>query len=250
MKINSRVLAIVVLVTIFGGIALTTALGVWNTETTRVPVKFEEGEAAGEYNPEDIRGSYSFQDISTLFEIPGEELRIAFGLPADVDLAAIRTGDLESIYGDQLAADQEIGNASVQLFVALYKGLPYPLTEDNYLPAAAVELLKAHTALATDALVYLDQHTVQLTPVENAEALEAVQAEAEEEHTTEGSTATINGKTTFKQMLDAGVTEERIAEILGMNMPNPVLTIKDFCLENGLEFSTVKAALEAEIAGE
>ncbi len=248
MKINSRVLAIVVLVTIFGGIALTTALGVWNTETTRVPVKFEEGEAAGEYNPEDIRGSYSFQDISTLFEIPGEELRIAFGLPVDVDLAAIRTGDLESMYGDQLAADQEIGNASVQLFVALYKDLPYPLTEDNYLSTAAVELLKDRTALAPDVLTYLEQHTVQLTPVENAEALEAALAEAEEEHTTEGSTATINGKTTFKQMLDAGVTEDRIAEILGMDMPNPILTIKDFCLENGLEFSTIKGALEAEIS--
>jgi hypothetical protein len=152
------------------------------------------------------------------------------------------------MYGDQLEADQEIGNASVQLFVALYKDLPYPLTEDNYLSAAAVALLKDRTALAPDVLTYLEQHTVQLTPVENAEALEAVQAEAEEEHTTEGSTATINGKTTFKQMLDAGVSEERIAEILGMEMPNPILTIKDYCLENGLEFSTVKGALEAEIS--
>ncbi len=51
-------------------------------------------------------------------------------------------------------------------------------------------------------------------------------------------------------MLDAGVSEERITEILGMEMPNSALTIKDFCLENGLEFSAIKGALEAEITGE
>ena len=237
MKIKSTILAIMIPVVILGGMALTNALDLADSETDRVPVKFETGDAAGEYNPEDIRGSYTFDDVSTLFEVPAEELRTAFGLPQDVDLTVFRTGDLESVYADQLAEDQEMGNSSVQLFVALYKGLPYPLIEDNYLPTAAVDLLKANATLAPEALAYLETHTLPLTPLESAAAVEVVQAAAEEEHTeVDGAVETINGKTTFKQMLDAGVTEEQIAEILGTEMPNPILTIKDYCLENGLEF--------------
>ena len=250
MKIKSIILAIVIPVVILGGMALTNALDLADSETDRVPVKFETGEAAGEYNPEDIRGSYTFDDVSTLFEVPAEELRTAFGLPQDVNLAVFRTGDLETAYADQLAEGQEMGNSSVQLFVALYNGLPYPLTEDNYLPVAAVEMLKAHAELQPEALAYLETHTLSLTPIESAAAVEVAQA-AEEEHTeVDGAVEAINGKTTFKQMVDAGVTEEKIAEILGAEMPNPILTIKDYCLENGLEFSTVKGALEAEIAAE
>ena len=48
---------IVVLVVLFGGIALATSLGLWNTENTRTPARLEKGVAAGAYNPEDIRGS-------------------------------------------------------------------------------------------------------------------------------------------------------------------------------------------------
>lgn len=253
MKMNARIMTIVVLVVLFGGIALATALGLWNTENTRTPTRLEKGDATGEYgeyDPEDIRGSYTFTEVSKFFEIPVDELRIAFGLPEDIDMTVFRTGDLESLYGDQLSEDQEIGNGSVKLFVALYKGLPFPLTEPEYLPEAAAEILKARGNLDDETLVFLDQYTLQVTAPENAEAVEAAQAEAEEEHTESGSAESVNGNTTFKQVLDAGVPEERIAEILRMEMPNPILTIKAFCLENGLPFSTVKGALEAEITGE
>jgi hypothetical protein len=250
MKMNSRIMTIVVLVVLFGGISLATALGLWNTENTRTPARLEKGDAAGEYNPEDIRGSYTFADVSRLFEIPIDELRIAFGLPEDVNMAIFRTGDLESLYGEQLGEDQEIGNGSVQLFVAIYKGLPYSLVEPDYLLEAAAEILKARGNLDDETLAFLDQYSLQVTPPENAEAMEMTQAEAEEEHVTEGSAAAVNGNTTFWQVLDAGVSEERIAEILGMEMPNPALTVKEFCLDNGLQFSTVKTTLQAEMEAE
>ncbi len=140
----------------------------------------------------------------------------------------------------------------MQLFVAIYNGLPYSLAEPDYLPESAAEILKARGNLDEETLAYLDEYSLQIAALENAEAVEMAQAEAEEEHVTEGSgsSAAVNGNTTFWQILDAGVSEERITEILGMEMPNSALTVKDFCMENGLQFSAVKAALEAEITGE
>ena len=248
MKIKSIILAVVIPVVILGGMALTNALDLAESETDREPVKFETGEAAGEYNPEDIRGSYTFDDVSRLFEIPVEELRAAFGLPEGVNLSVFRTGDLEAVYEDQLAEDQDMGNSAVQLFVALYKDLPYPMTEENYLPQAAVDILKSHSELDAETLAYLEQHTLVLDPPEDADAVIEAQAIAEEEHTEEDGLVEINGKTTFRQVMDAGVPEERIAEILGSDMPNPVMAIKDYCLDNSLEFSTVKTALQDEMA--
>jgi len=250
MKIKSIFLAILIPAVILGGMAVMNTLDLTTSETTREPAKFSEGEAAGEYNPEDIRGSYTFDDVSRLFEIPAEELRVAFGLPEDVDLTFFRTGDLEAVYEDQLAEDQDMGNSAVQLFVAIYKGLPYPMTEENYLPQAAVEILKSHSELDAEILAYLELHTLVLDPPEDADAVIEAQAIAEEEHTEEDGLVEINGKTTFRQVMDAGLPEERIIEILGMDMPNPVMPIKDFCLENGLEFSTVKTTLQDEMAPE
>ena len=51
-----------------------------------MPAKFSTGEFAGEYNPEDIRGSYTFQDVA---DTPSRSilgvLFDAFGIPADTD---------------------------------------------------------------------------------------------------------------------------------------------------------------------
>ena len=96
MKLTAKVLAALIFVIIFGGIALTTALGWWQTTTTKIPVKFAEGEAAGEYNPADIRGSYKFGDISSLFEIPLAELQAGFHIPGDVDPAEYQVKSLEA----------------------------------------------------------------------------------------------------------------------------------------------------------
>jgi hypothetical protein len=69
MKLTAKPLAALIFVILFGWIGLTTALGWWQTKTTKEPVKFAEG-IAGQYDPADIRGSYLFGDISRLFEIP------------------------------------------------------------------------------------------------------------------------------------------------------------------------------------
>lgn len=143
MKITSKIMALTIFVVLFGGIAFTTWMGWWATETNKEPVKFTEGEAAGQYNPADIRGSYTFGEVSTLFEIPLADLQSAFHLGDDPASVALK--DLETLYGD---LNVEIGTASVRLFSAYYRGLPYEPSEETYLFAEAVEILKSKASLS------------------------------------------------------------------------------------------------------
>ena len=54
-------------------------------------------------------------------------------------------------------------------------------------------------------------------------------------------------KTTFQEVLDWGVSQEIIEQVMGAPMPNPLTKIKDFCAEKGLDFETIKPALQAEV---
>jgi hypothetical protein len=64
MKVNSKLLGIIVLVTLFGGIALSSALGWWSTENTGGGQGGEGGDASLE--SELIRGRTTFQDLLNL----------------------------------------------------------------------------------------------------------------------------------------------------------------------------------------
>ena len=66
MRLTAKPLALLILAVIFGGVLVTSAFNWWTTESTKVPAKFASGEAAGQYDPADIRGSYTFGDIESL----------------------------------------------------------------------------------------------------------------------------------------------------------------------------------------
>ena len=57
----------------------------------------------------------------------------------------------------------------------------------------------------------------------------------------------IKGKTTFREVLDWGVSQEVIEQVIGVPMPNPLTKVKDFCTEKGLDFEVIKPALQAEV---
>ena len=242
MKLTSKPLAAIIVVILFGGIVLTTALNWWRTEGRREPARFERGEAAGEYNPTDIRGSYTFGDIERAFKVPSTDLVAAFAIQTD-DPAAFAIKDLETLYAEAAAAGTEIGTASVRYFVALYTGLPYALVGDVYLPRPAVDMLIARGNLTVEQTAYLLAHAVEvpaavLEPIESLPTVEPIESAGDR---------SVKGKTTFAEVLDWGVPEEKIVEIIGGPLPDPLVKIKDYCQAQGLPFETVKLALQAEI---
>ena len=144
-------------------------------------------------------------------------------------------------------------------FVALYKGLPYDIEaegDDTYLLQPAVDILKRKATLSEEQIVYLDAHTIALdfsseviefTPSEeetqeNAVVKNDVQSE---EHSEDDMT--VAGKTTFADLLGWGMTQEQIEAIIGGEMPNRLVKVKDYCTEQGLSFGTIKASLQAEV---
>lgn len=275
MKIKTTTLALILILVLFGGIAAADAAGFWSTENDKQPAKFSEGEFAGEYMPEDIRGSYTFEEISTLFEIDLPVLYQAFGIPPETEGSLIKTKDLEAMYGDLGA---EIGNESVQIFVALYKGLPITL-DDTDLPAPAVDLLLGSgLPLTQEQISYLNEHRIpldgsspeagSLTEEPQATDQPAQEVQAPQQSDTASGTGSgtgtgtgqgtgtpaveetgeeplINGSVTVQQVLDAGITKDQLLEVLGTEMPPSNQMLRDFCRENGLSFSTVKDQLNA-----
>ncbi len=248
MKMTSKSMAAVILVILFGGIAVTTVLGWWATETTKEPAKFSEGEAAGEYNPLDIRGSYTFGDISRLFEIPLEDLAAAFQVPAGEDVEGFQVKSLEEQFAGYPV---ELGTSSVRLFTAFYAGLPYDLTaEEMYLPDSAVEILLAKAQLDEEQKAYLAAHTVSTgeegaPPTAEATAESTAAPAATETHVVEEGK--VAGKTTFQDLLDWGVPQEVLEQIMGGMPPTTSTLVKDYCTLKGLSFSEVKLLLQAEV---
>lgn len=251
MKISSKIMAVIILVVLFGGIAFTTFMGWWATETSKTPIKYAEGEAAGQYNPADIRGSYTFGDVSKLFEIPIEDLQTAFRLGADPASVALK--ELESLYA---GLEAEIGTASVRLFAARYKNLPYETTEDTYLFVEAVDILKARGTLTAEQIAYLESHSLDLNAAPPADATPLPTTASAAQPTlavTAAATAmptpdrSITGKTTFQDLLDWGVTQADIETVLGKAMPQSSAIIKDYVTGQGMQFSTIKTALQALI---
>jgi hypothetical protein len=245
MTLTSKPLAIIVLVMVLGGIAFSSAMGWWATESTKVPVTFSEGEFAGQANPADIRGSYTFGDIEKSFNVRPEILAQAFGI-TESDPAAFAVKELEVIYA---ASGFEIGTASVRLFVAFYSGLPFDTTDQEiYLPQSATDILLARGTLTSEQITYLETYTVdmgQSTPVAEP-IIESSPSPAESPSTT-SEEYSVKGKTTFGELITWGVPRETLEQLIGAAMPDPAMTVKDYASANGLDFETLKPAMQAEV---
>jgi hypothetical protein len=225
-------------------------MGWWQTKTTKEPVKFKDGEATGQYNPADIRGSYLFGDISRLFEIPLEDLQAAFRLPSGTDPASYGVKSLEAQFAGQPV---EIGTQSIRLFVAFYKSLPFDLSADIYLPAEAVEILRQKATLSPERLAYLDGHTLEMgttlseepfnPPIAVATPQPSLATPAAQEHTR--PERIITGQTTFQDLLAWGVSQDQIEQLIGETIPDPAMVIRDYYRVKGEEFGTAKVKLQS-----
>ena len=234
MKLKSRHVAPLVLVVFVLGIGGTMAFNLWRTEGSKIPAKFSTGEHEGEYNPADIRGSYTFSNISETFKIPLEDLSRAFGLDGVENVAEFQCKELKVLYPEP--EEGEIGTDSTKLFVALYTGLPHTPEETTRLPTPALSVLK--DKLSEQELEEVKKITVSLSDLKPVSSQETAEQANDQDRA-------VRGKTTFSDLQDWKLTKEEIEQLLGIPMGKPGVTVRDHCTENEIEFSEVKTALQA-----
>lgn len=234
MKIRAAAAGVLLPILFLIGILITTVTGYWKTQGSKVPVRYAAGEYAGEYNPGDIRGSYSLGDVEQAFGIPVSILAEAFGLDDTPNPGAVQIKTFEELYGE--VNGMEIGTDSMRLFVALYKGLPYESGEDTALPESAWKVLAREGAADGDTL---NVHSTRIVSpqVSAGEAQTIV-------HTQDTGERLVRGKTLFSELLDWGIKPTEIITILGVPMGPAGMTVRDYCREQGVEFSGVKSSLQ------
>ncbi len=253
MTINSKTLAALVVSILLIGILISSGTGWWKTESSKIAATFTEGEFAGQANPADIRGSYTFGDVEKNFGIPATLLGQAFGVTT-----APTSFQAKGLEGTLTESGVEIGTASIRLFVAFYTGRPFDLSTDIYLPESAAKIL-IEKGLTAEQSTYLTAHTAVIINSGNAATGETVPLASatpqpvtapttESPSTTAATDRTIKGKTTFGEILSWGLSKAVIEQVLGIPMPGtPSTTIKDFCSSNNLVFETIKPALQLEV---
>jgi hypothetical protein len=259
MTLTSKPLAILVVAILFGGILFSSAMGWWQTTSSKLAAVYTEGEFAGQANPADIRGSYTFGDVEKNFGVPAAVLAQAFAADT-ANPAAYQVKNLEAQYAD---SPVEIGTASVRLFVAFYLGLPFDLSGDIYLPKTAAAVL-VERPLTAEQAAYLENHTAgqpgaaqsttateEAAPAATEPAAAAPQlTPAATEHVPAYDTTerAVKGRTTFGELLAWGVSQTTIEQILGKPMPTETsMKVKDFCSANSLDFETIKTALQSAV---
>lgn len=254
MKIKTGTMAILTLTLLFGSILATDALGLWRTVSTREPARYVEGEAAGEYNPADIRGSYDLAAVSSQFGIPAEDLMVAFSVPAGTSPADFQLKELETIWAEVSTETLEIGTGSVRLFVAAYKGLPMALEEGTGLPGAAVDIILAKGTPTEEQQAYIQTNRVAELPAGTVVAEDSTTTDAAKEESAPATSSgivheeterTVNGSTTWKEVEEWGVSREQMEAVFGKEIKLLTTIIKDDCSKAGLPFSGIKSDLQA-----
>lgn len=234
MRLSTRVIGIGITVFLLGSILLLMAFGLWKTEGTKVSAKFTSGVFSGQSNPADIRGSYSFADIERNFSIPATVLADAFQMDTSIISAGeYKAKDLEELYGEQQTG--EIGTDSVKWFTALYLGMPYVPEETTLLPQSAIAILNGLGTIDETILHNLDAHSV--TPTVQQVVVEQTHVEPLE--------MVIKGNTTYGDLLDWGLSRSQLEEVLGFEVKDRALKLRDDLSARSLEFSVYKTKLQS-----
>lgn len=239
MKLKPITVALLTLSIIFLGYLTLNNLSFFQSEDS-LPERYEDGS----YDASSIKGSYTFEEISRFYDIPLNVLAQAFMIENHPTLDTVKTGDLSALFEGYIG-ENEIGNGSVQLFVAAYLGQDIELIEDTYLFESAVRIIIEENQVSDTLLSYIHDHTLSDVTIDLSQ--EALELALEAHELEEKSTFMIKGNTTFSEVLSNGITEEELEEILG-HVPNKILTVKDYCEKNDLTFSTIKKELEALLA--
>ena len=165
MKIKPQQVILYATLFVVIGIGVTMITGLWHTESDKIPKRLEaaapqatDGQIS--YDPADIRGSYTFGEISRLYQIPLADLSAAFQI-AEGEAETFKVKDLKAQFE---SAQAEIGTASLRMFAAFYLGIAYEMTEETYLPDTAAKVLYTANRMTAEQAAYVTSHTASINP--------------------------------------------------------------------------------------
>ena len=207
MKINPLVYGASVLAVFFGVILGFQSAGIWSVSGKVTGDGQAVLPSATDVNS--IKGWMTLEQISTVYNVPLDELLEAVKLPANT-LAETEIKDLES---DTFETEN-----LREYLQSRIDGTVWPPADDT---------LEA-TALPTEIL--------GLT--ETAPVVEQTPTPAPTEHVQ--PVRTVSGNTTFQDLYDWGVSFEAVKAVLGMDPPEAGMQIRQFAVDNGLTFSEIK----------
>jgi len=207
MRIKPYLFGILVLVIFLGTILAFQTAGIWSVSGKTTG----SGETV-QPSPDDvntIKGWMTLEQIDTVYNVSLADLLSQFNLPADTP-GSTAIKDLES---DLFS----VTNLKDWLLIRMQPAQPEST-------AAPIE-----QAIPTSVVMTPEPETTSLPT----------------EHVTADKTVT--GKTTFQGLLDWGVPEDAIRQVIGGDLPAPTTVVKDFATQNGMDFPTIKAALQVEV---
>jgi hypothetical protein len=116
------------------------------------------------------------------------------------------------------------------------------------MPQSATDILLAQGNLSAEQITYLEKYTVTVGASAPAAepVVESTPVPAEASSTT-SEEYTVKGKTIFGDLISWGVPKATIEQLIGAPMPDPAMKVKDYATANGLDFETLKTALQAEV---
>jgi len=212
MRINPFIYGVFILVVFLGTTLGFQAAGIWSVSGKITSSGESVQPISSDVNS--IKGWMTLEQISTTFNVPVEDILAQFGLPADT------------------APSTAIKDLETDLFsVTNLRAWLQSRTE----PAAPVSETPVPALQATSVLV----ETTVPEPIEPGTTPAATDHVAADK--------TVTGKTTFQELLDWGISAETIRQIIDDELPALSTAVKDYVTGKGLEFSSLKTLLQAEV---
>jgi hypothetical protein len=207
MRIPPILYGILVLAIFLGTILGFQAAGIWSVSGKTTSNGDTVQPLADDVNT--IKGWMTLEQITTVYNVSLVDILTQFNLPVNTP-ASTAIKDLES-------GEFSVSNLRTWL-------------QSRIQPAQPVDAATPYPQ-ATETLAVMPTETASVPlPTEHVVA-----------------DKTITGKTTFQDLLNWGVKEETIRLIIGGDLPSPDAVIKDYVTQQGMEFSSVKTALQAEV---
>ncbi|BEP28778.1 hypothetical protein [Helicovermis profundi] len=238
MKLKPITVGLIIISVLFVGIFISKSMNLWQTESSKVPVSIKSGEFAGMSDPNDIRGSYSLEDIENAFNVPAEDIAKAFQIGEDINTKTFLVKNLEEMYTDP---NYEIGTGSVRVFVGFYLGLPVDLSENNYLLNNAKSILINSGKITEEQTKYLDSHLISKSELNLDSTTNNSSVVSSEESSIEENK--LKGDSVFNDLYDYGMTKEEIESVFG-EVPNNLMSIRTYCQDKEISFSEIKVKLQ------